>query len=78
MAGLLVEGNNVRTPADRQLMADYVQSLENEFFEATTIDDAAELLGMSRRTFTKLFTEQTGHTWLQFVRGLAINHAKQN
>jgi AraC-like DNA-binding protein len=65
------------SPSDRQVMSDYIRSLQNEFFEATTIDDAAELLHMPRRTFTKLFNQQTGQTWLQFVRALAINHAKQ-
>lgn len=64
------------SPADREVMADYVRSLEDEFFEATTIDDAAQLLGMSRRTFTSLFRLQTGQTWLSYVRALAINHAK--
>ena len=31
---------------------------------------------MPRRTFTKLFAEETGTTWLRRVRELAIGHAK--
>ncbi len=61
---------------DRELMEDYVRRLSTEFYEATTIDDAAESIGMSRRTFTKLFQQVTGSTWLVHVRKLAIHHAK--
>ncbi|MCO8124792.1 AraC family transcriptional regulator [Stieleria sp. TO1_6] len=61
---------------DREVMADYVARLATDFYEATTIDAAAESIGLSRRAFTKLFQEQTGSTWLVHVRKLAINHAK--
>ncbi len=59
----------------RSEIARYVASLETEFFEATTIDAAAASLGIPRRTFTKLFAEQTGKTWLQYVRSISIKHA---
>lgn len=65
-----------RAKDDRELMEEYVRRLSTEFYEATTIDDAAESIGMSRRTFTKLFQRVTGSTWLAHVRRLAINHAK--
>lgn len=61
---------------DREIVREYVQRLATEFYEATTIDEAAESLRMSRRSFTKLFSEVTGQTWLAYVRKLAINHAK--
>ncbi len=61
---------------DREVMQDYVSRLATEFYEATTIDEAAASLGMSRRAFTKLFSEVTGVTWLTHVRRLAVNHAK--
>lgn len=61
---------------DREVIKDYVTRLTTEFYEVTTIDAAAESIGMSRRTFTKLFQEMTGTTWLSYVRALAINHAK--
>lgn len=61
---------------DREVMEDYVARLSTEFYEASTIDAAAASIGMSRRTFTKLFQEVTGSTWLTHVRRLAINHAK--
>jgi AraC family L-rhamnose operon regulatory protein RhaS len=57
-------------------MEDYVARLAMEFYEASTIDAAATSIGMSRRTFTKLFQEVTGSTWLAHVRKLAINHAR--
>ena len=65
-----------RAKDDYELMEEYVRRLSTEFYEATTIDDAAESIGMSRRTFTKLFQQVTGSTWLVHVRGLAIKHAK--
>ncbi|TWT72456.1 helix-turn-helix domain-containing protein [Crateriforma conspicua] len=62
---------------DQESMRRYVSYLEDYFFEATTIDEAAASLGMSRRHFTKLFSQQTGTTWLNFVRGKAVDHAKK-
>ncbi|NND96156.1 MAG: helix-turn-helix transcriptional regulator [Pirellulaceae bacterium] len=59
----------------REAMARYIASLPREFFEATTIDAAAASLDMPRRTFTKLFAEESGQTWLQHIRQLAIGHA---
>ena len=64
-----------RSP-DRETIARYIKSLPNGFFEATTIDAAADSLQMSRRTFTKLFAEEAGETWLHCIRRLAIEHAK--
>ncbi len=63
--------------SNRQAIHDYVQTLKSEFFEATTIDHAAASLDLPRRSFTKLFAEETGQTWLQFVRELAISYAKE-
>jgi AraC family L-rhamnose operon regulatory protein RhaS len=62
---------------ERQLLQHYIQNLQSQFFEATTIEAAAETLGIPRRSFTKLFAEQTGQSWLQYVRCLAIGHAKE-
>ena len=62
--------------SDRDVLERYVASLKTDFFEATTIDEAANRLAMPRRTFTKLFVEHVGETWLSHVRRLAIEHAK--
>ena len=61
---------------DRESVSRYIQSLPSEFFEATTIDAAAASLQIPRRTFTKLFAELAGETWLQRIRRHAIDHAK--
>ncbi len=58
-------------------METYVEHLRTHFFEATTIDDAASQLGMSRRQFTQRFRQVTGETWLAFVRRLCIGHAQR-
>ncbi|MEO1526440.1 MAG: AraC family transcriptional regulator [Planctomycetota bacterium] len=70
-------GTRNAPPGDeQQRIRNYVASLETEFFEATTIDDAAIRLGMSRRSFTKWFQEITGETWLTYIRRLMIRHAR--
>ena len=61
---------------DREQMENYIARLHTLFYEATTIDAAADSIGMSRRAFTRLFQELTGSTWLDYVRRLAIDHAK--
>lgn len=61
---------------EQQRVRDYVRTLDTEFFEATTIDEAAHRLEMSRRSFTKWFHEITGKTWLTYVRRLMIRHAR--
>lgn len=58
-------------------MQQYVASLPYRFFEETTIDRAAGRMGLPRRTFTKLFAEATGETWLAHIRRLSIEHAKK-
>lgn len=64
------EGNVTLSEMER-----YIDELDRRFFEATTIDDAAAQLGMSRRRFTELFREVTGKAWLAYVHERAIGHA---
>ena len=58
-------------------MRSYVEDLAENFFEATNLDSAASMLGLSRRRFTQLFREVTGTSWLAYVRKLRIDHAKK-
>ncbi|MEM8710725.1 MAG: AraC family transcriptional regulator [Planctomycetota bacterium] len=58
-------------------MRSYVEDLAENFFEATNLDSAASMLGLSRRRFTQLFREITGTSWLAYVRKLRIDHAKK-
>ncbi len=60
----------------RQRIQQYIDLLPSRFFEETSINAAADHLDIPRRTFTKLFAEITGDTWLQHVRRLAIEHAR--
>ena len=62
---------------ERVTVERYVESLPSQFFDESTIDVAANQLGIPRRTFTKLFTEITGETWLNHIRRLAIEHAQR-
>ena len=62
--------------AGLERMREYVRALEHSFFEATTIDAAAQSLVLSRRRFTQLFREVTQTTWLTYLRQLRIAHAR--
>lgn len=70
--------SNSSIPIDeRALLQDYIDALPSQFFDETTIDAAAAQLAIPRRTFTKLFTELTGESWLSHLRRLAVDHAKR-
>ena len=58
-------------------MRAYVDDLQDHFFEATNLDEAAMCLGISRRRFTQLFRKVTGTSWLAHVRGLRVEHARR-
>jgi len=60
----------------QRIVQQYVDSLPSRFFEETSIDAAAAQLGIPRRTFTKVFAELAGDTWLRHLRRLAIQHAQ--
>lgn len=56
-------------------MAAYIRHLDTHFFEATTIDEASNSIGIPRRRFTQLFRGITGQTWLNYVQELRVDHA---
>lgn len=56
-------------------MVAYIRHLDTHFYEATTIDDASNRIGIPRRRFTQLFRGVTGQTWLSYVQDLRVNHA---
>ena len=64
-------------PGLAAVMKDYVQALDQRFFEPTDIDREAAALRMSRRRFTQLFREQTGRSWLEHVTGLRVDYAQR-
>ncbi|WP_037245808.1 helix-turn-helix domain-containing protein [Rhodopirellula baltica] len=72
-----LEPNGVAQTSDVEVVQQYIDELQTSFLEATTIDAAANQLNLSRRTFTHLFRELTGTTWLRRVRELGIEHAKK-
>lgn len=69
--------SHVRGSDSSTRMRSYVEDLAENFFEATNLDSAASMLGLSRRRFTQLFREVTGTSWLAYVRKLRIDHAKK-
>ena len=66
-----------RESDDRSVVRRYIQSLPDRFFEEESIDATCHRLGIPRRTFTQIFAELTGETWLAHVRRLAIEHASR-
>lgn len=81
------QGSGDSTPGDvgrpqfqgnsRARMKAYVQDLEQHFFKATSLNAAAESLGLSRRRFTQLFRLESGTSWLAHVRKLRIRHSQR-
>lgn len=64
-------------PGAETEIAQYVTHLDSHFYEASDIDSVAAGLGISRRKFTEQFRQETGQTWLRYVRERAIEHACQ-
>ena len=62
---------------DRAVLQRYIADLPERFFEESSIDSTSQQLGIPRRTFTQLFHELTGETWLSHTRRLAIEHAQR-
>lgn len=62
---------------ERAVLRRYIKNLPDRFFEESSIDSASQQLGIPRRTFTQLFHELTGETWLSHTRRLAVEHAQQ-
>ncbi|MGI9443612.1 MAG: helix-turn-helix domain-containing protein [Rubripirellula sp.] len=62
---------------ERSVLQRYIAELPDHFFEESSIDSTSQRLGIPRRTFTQLFHELTGETWLSHTRRLAIEHAQQ-
>ena len=62
---------------ERAVIQQYIATLPNRFFEESSIDSISHDLGIPRRSFTQLFHELTGETWLAHIRRLAIEHAQK-
>ncbi|OUW88095.1 MAG: hypothetical protein CBD74_00875 [Saprospirales bacterium TMED214] len=62
---------------ERSVMKRYIADLPHRFFDESSIDSTSQRLGIPRRSFTKLFHELTGETWLAHTRRLAVEHAQQ-
>jgi len=60
---------------EAQKLERYLQRLPAQFFEATTLEEAALQAGIPRRRFTELFRQRTGMSWLPYVSRLGIDHA---
>ena len=61
---------------ERAVMQRYISELPEHFFEESSIESTSQRLGIPRRTFTQLFHELTGETWLAHTRRLAVEHAQ--
>lgn len=83
LLGLVVGDSNrprdkkASVDSDREIVRQYVEELQTSFLDSQSIDEAAESCGLSRRTFTRMFREETGTSWLAHVRQLAIDHASR-
>jgi AraC family L-rhamnose operon regulatory protein RhaS len=63
-------------PARARVTA-YAAELVRTFYHRQSVDDAAAVLGLSRRHFTQLFREATGESWLEAVQRHRLAHARR-
>jgi AraC-like DNA-binding protein len=56
-------------------VAHYAARLKTEFFHASSLDAAAQAVGLGRRRFTELFRELTGESWRRYVNRLRMDYA---
>lgn len=56
-------------------VANYVVRLQSEFYRATSLEEAAHSVCLSRRHFTEVFRKLTGQTWHRYVHQLRLQHA---
>jgi len=63
-------------PARARVTA-YATELARTFYQRQSVDDAAAVLGLSRRHFTQLFREATGESWLEAVQRHRLAHARR-
>lgn len=63
------------TGDEEPLLDEYLSWLATNFFEAVSLNDAADRCGVSRRYFTTAFKRRTGVTWLAHVTRLRTEHA---
>ncbi len=54
-----------------------IQYMQEHFNETVTVDDLAEIAGLGRSRFSRLFKEQTGQIPLEYLNGLRIERAQQ-
>ncbi|WP_042199398.1 helix-turn-helix domain-containing protein [Paenibacillus camerounensis] len=54
-----------------------IQYMQEHFNETVTVDGLAEIAGLGRSRFTRLFKEQTGQIPLEYLNGLRIERAQQ-
>jgi len=56
-------------------VAAYLEDLSHGFTARETLEEVAERLGLSRRSFTRQFRQLAGESWLQRIRRLRVQYA---
>ena len=63
------------TRTSRERVRAYVLRTAQNFYAQQSLDEAAQLCGLSRRRFCQLFREHVGESWNAWIIGLRIGHA---
>ncbi|MBA4062149.1 MAG: hypothetical protein C0501_00255 [Isosphaera sp.] len=61
--------------AGRQAVGRYLADLARRFHEPVRVDRAADELGLSRRSFTRLFRQAAGCPYAEYVERTRVRHA---
>lgn len=55
----------------------WILEMEKNFYQTSSLYEAAQKTGLSERRFTQLFRVASGTTWQKHLQKLRINHAKR-
>jgi AraC family L-rhamnose operon regulatory protein RhaS len=70
------EKHRTETADARANVDRFIAGLNERFFEPLTLDKAVVELGLSRRTFTRMFREATGDSFAKHLERLRITYAQ--
>lgn len=67
-----IDGDHVTGIKDHKLIERALEHLQSHFLEAPSLQDVADLLGMSETSFSRFFKKKTGNTYSEHLASLRL------
>ncbi|MNO32635.1 HTH-type transcriptional activator Btr [compost metagenome] len=76
---LIIRANDteLKTRNEHETVQRSIRYIQEHFHEAVTVDQLAEIAGVGRARYTRIFRELTGQIPLEYLNGLRIERAQQ-